>query len=323
MKRVSLLLIGILLPALGKARATARQVKDSSQVRGVLQGFVVWAQNNNEDYPRPDRLDKANNTISDPGAGSEAKKILPRHVLSVMVFNGFVPVDLLISPAEADGNQTPYTAYEFNSPKGAAGSDKTLALWDPDFKAYWTDADKGGTTATQSGTTAIAGGTSYAFVPPFGKRAVRWSNTFNATEVVIGNRGPVYQAVGSGETTTWKLITDSAATDGKTPLGEGSQTLLIHGGRTTWEGNVGYNDNHVDFATKAEPDGLTYTFTKLGAGVKTQPDNVFVNEKDTDRTKGDDEALNSTNDDNNAYIRGWSEVKVSSGQVTGIECFFD
>ena len=315
------LLIGILLPALGKARATARQVKDSSQVRGVLQGFVVWAQNNSEDYPRPDRLDKAENTVK--ASADPIKKLLPRHILSVMVFNGFVPVDLLISPAEADGNQSPYTAYEFNAPKGAVGSDKTLALWDPDFKAYWTDGDKGGTDLTQSGTTTIAGGTSYAFSPPFGKRAVRWSNTFNATEVIIGNRGPCFQAVGSAETTTWKLITDSAATDGKTKLGEGSQTLLIHGGRTTWEGNVGYNDNHVDFATKPEPDGLTYTFTKLAAGVKTQPDNIFVNEKDTDRTAADEESLATTNDNNNAYLRGWSEVKGTGSSATGIECFFD
>ncbi len=316
------LLIGILLPALGKARATARQVKDSSQVRGVLQGFVVWAQNNNEDYPRPDRLDKAENTVVGKDADS-IKKLLPRHVLSVMVFNGFVPVDLLISPAEADGNQTAYTAYQFNAPTGAKGSDKTLALWDPDFKAYWTDSDKGGTDVGQTGTSGIAGGTSYAFNPPFGKRAVRWSNTFSATEVVLGNRGPCYSATGSGKDLTWKLISDSGSTDGKTKLGEGSQTLLIHGGRTTWEGNVGFNDNHVDFATKPEPDALTYTFTKLAAGDKTQPDNIFVNEKDTDRTAGDEANLAGANDNNNAYIRCWSAVTASNGVVSAIVNFYD
>ncbi|MBL8963463.1 MAG: prepilin-type N-terminal cleavage/methylation domain-containing protein, partial [Phycisphaerae bacterium] len=160
------LLIGILLPALGKARATARQVKDSSQVRGVMQGFVVWAQNNNEDYPRPDRLDRANNTVDAGGAGNEVKKILPRHVLSVLIFNGFFPTDMLVSPAESNGNQANYSKYEFNSPKGAKASDKTLALWDPDYKAYWVDSDKGGTDVTRSGTAAIQGGTSYAFNPP-------------------------------------------------------------------------------------------------------------------------------------------------------------
>jgi prepilin-type N-terminal cleavage/methylation domain-containing protein len=47
------LLIGILLPALGKARASARQLKDSTQVRGIHQGMVLWAQNNQDTYPSP------------------------------------------------------------------------------------------------------------------------------------------------------------------------------------------------------------------------------------------------------------------------------
>jgi hypothetical protein len=29
------------------------------------------------------------------------------------------------------------------------------------------------------------------------------------------------------------------------------------------------------------------------------------------------------NDNGNAYIRGWSQVKVSGTTVSGIECFFD
>ena len=47
------LLIGILLPALGKARQSARQLKDSTQVRGLHQGCVTWAQNNADDFPLP------------------------------------------------------------------------------------------------------------------------------------------------------------------------------------------------------------------------------------------------------------------------------
>ncbi|MEO1278294.1 MAG: prepilin-type N-terminal cleavage/methylation domain-containing protein, partial [Planctomycetota bacterium] len=35
------LLIGILLPALGKARSTARQLKDSTQVRGIVQAMAI------------------------------------------------------------------------------------------------------------------------------------------------------------------------------------------------------------------------------------------------------------------------------------------
>jgi prepilin-type N-terminal cleavage/methylation domain-containing protein len=41
------LLIGILLPALGAARKTANQMKNSSQMRGQHQGLIIYAQSNN------------------------------------------------------------------------------------------------------------------------------------------------------------------------------------------------------------------------------------------------------------------------------------
>ena len=40
------LLIGILLPALGAARRTARQMANNTQLRGIHQGFVTFAQSN-------------------------------------------------------------------------------------------------------------------------------------------------------------------------------------------------------------------------------------------------------------------------------------
>jgi len=40
------LLIGILLPALGAARRTARQIQNSTQLRGIHQGMVIFAQSN-------------------------------------------------------------------------------------------------------------------------------------------------------------------------------------------------------------------------------------------------------------------------------------
>jgi len=48
------LLIGILLPALGAARRTARQMQSNTQVRGIQQAFVLFAQGNNSYYPGMD-----------------------------------------------------------------------------------------------------------------------------------------------------------------------------------------------------------------------------------------------------------------------------
>jgi prepilin-type N-terminal cleavage/methylation domain-containing protein len=45
------LLIGILLPALGAARRTARQLQNSTQVRGIQGAMVLFAQGNNNFFP--------------------------------------------------------------------------------------------------------------------------------------------------------------------------------------------------------------------------------------------------------------------------------
>jgi prepilin-type N-terminal cleavage/methylation domain-containing protein len=122
------LLIGILLPALGKARASARQLKDSTQIRGVHQGMVLFAQNNGDNYPIPSNLDKANSTIAAAGP-----KDIPRHVMSVLIYNGNFSPELCVSPAEANGLIKAYDKYRYSEPEGAA--DKKLALWDPGFRA--------------------------------------------------------------------------------------------------------------------------------------------------------------------------------------------
>lgn len=54
------LLIGILLPALGQANATAKKLKCLSQVRGMGQAFIMYAEDNREWFPvlpasQPDR----------------------------------------------------------------------------------------------------------------------------------------------------------------------------------------------------------------------------------------------------------------------------
>ena len=110
------LLIGILLPALGKARQAANQLKDSTQVRGILQGMVIFAQNNSDDYPFPSRLDKANNTVN-VTAGKEDEKNITRHIFSVMVYNSFVAPELYVSPSEVNGDIKVYENYKFDAPE--------------------------------------------------------------------------------------------------------------------------------------------------------------------------------------------------------------
>ena len=87
------LLIGILLPALGKARRSARQLKDSTQIRGILQGMVIFAGSNNDLYPLPSKLDRSGKTLQgkhDNDVPEEKfKNDLTRHIFSKLIFDGF------------------------------------------------------------------------------------------------------------------------------------------------------------------------------------------------------------------------------------------
>jgi len=257
------LLVGILLPALGKARASARQMKDATQVRGMQQACAIWANQNQGLYPDPGRIDSGNTTVT--ATVPEAKNSTG-NILSVLIFTGGISVELCINPAEsATGTVLQDDNYQFDNPQAAENDPN--ALWDPSFAGTPVD--------TGYSRPANTSNNSYAHILPFGRRKARWQDTFTTTEAVFGDRGPQYAANDSGPYPAstmgrWQLVTG--------PLGVDSNTLLIHGSRNSWEGNIAYNDGHVNFETKPNPDGITYrrnTGTPL-----TVTDNLFVNEND-------------------------------------------
>ncbi len=293
------LLVGILLPALGKARASARQLKDSTQVRGIVQALVVWASNNQSSYPLPSQIDPTTNTTNQGSATSWEPKNTTGNMMSVLIQNGNISPEICISPAEANtGNVQRYDNYEYTNPTGAPTP--ANALWDPKFHgvpAAGATGYNGASEFLMASGTANIGNQSYGHTIPFGKRRSQWSDTYNSTEAVFGNRGPTYIASDSGIAPTsnrWTLITGTNAG------GTDSPTLLIHGGRNTWEGNIGYNDNHVNFETKPNPDQITYTKTGTGTGL-TVPDCLFVNE--SNQAGGD--TGQTVNAGTNAYLRAY------------------
>jgi len=264
------LLTGILLPALGKARASARQLRDATQVRGIQQGMVTWAGNNDEAYMLPSKLDRAGATVM---ATNAAQKDITGHIFSPLIGEGFVTAELMVSPAEQNAATiVVYEDYEVEEPEGAV--DKDRALWDPKFRGTPLMAEGMGITGTATGT----GNMSYAHTPPYLRRLGQWGSTFKASEAVIGNRGPMWQAANgsTGADLVWQL-TGSNNSD---PFGLGSNTLLIHGGKTTWEGNIGYNDNHVSFEQRPDPENITLSINDGSAEPFTRNDNLFVSERD-------------------------------------------
>jgi hypothetical protein len=252
----------IMLPALGKARASARQLKDSVQVRAIEQAMIVWASNNKGKYPLPSDLDTANDTVADLGNAKDTTG----NILSLMIFNGNISPEICISPAEANAAIQLDNAFEYANPKAAVKP--ASALWDPAFRGTPADAPRGGISGI--------GHQSYAHLPPLGQRLKQWQDTYNSTEAVFGNRGPTYVANDQAPSSrAWKLLPGATGTS--------SVTLLIHGGRSTWEGNIAYNDNHVNFETTPAPSWIGLPIGPPAPPKNRSPlapDNLFVNETD-------------------------------------------
>jgi prepilin-type N-terminal cleavage/methylation domain-containing protein len=340
------LLIGILLPALGKARAAARQLKDGTQVRGIHQGLVTWAQNNQENYPLPSLVD-LNDTI--PGVNTQTtptdkfKKDFPRYMISLMIYNGNFGPELCVSPAEVNGQIKINPYYQYSKPSAVAQKVQAQAILDPSFACYPTEAggDRG---LAGAGNLTPSGGFSYGLTVMYGARRFMWSNTFDASQVIIGNRGP-----------WWKLTNGAWQLDDQTTRGAAnikatqSNTLLIHGARTTWEGNEARNDNSVNFETKPDPDNISIIWPNAAAGaggaaIYPKYDNILANENDSN---GDGTTYNATSDEfmpssqtnnftvrRNNYLRCWGDYQGgpaaqaqltfdgTSGQVNGVNAFW-
>ncbi len=335
------LLIGILLPALGKARKSAQQLKDKTQVRGIIQSMAIFAQQNRDNYPIPSRLDTSNFTIANGGGyaadtpETAKNKDLTRNIYSKLIFDGFIPPELGYSPVEVNGGYEEYTEYQFDKPEGAdeAGGEAEKALWDPAFTATPEDSTaKPIKPLSTSAGPVQSGGFSYAHTPPFGRRAALWQNTFNAVEPAVGNRGPVYRPDPDDER-GWILLPEAeeGSNDGTNPQGESSNTLAFNGSRTSWSGVIGFNDGHASTLNEPNPDSISVTFIGISnSEFKTQGDNIFVNEDDSERAMGnfvpedgsDYEVKGDNNNNGNAFLRQYYDVNASNDTIE-ISPFYD
>lgn len=261
----------LLLPALARPRINRRDVRDGTQIRNVVQSMAIFANGNRDRYPLPSLLDADNQTIAETGRAKDTTN----NVLSILVFSCFISPELLYSPSEADDRIKIHAGYQTANPSAAVNPQK--ALWDPSLRADFTTGDGHISYATQmtSGDADKMNG-----------RLAWWMNTFNATEAVLGNRGPLV----TGLDAKGNILHDTT-----------SKTMLIHGGRTTWEGNIAYNDNHVNFETRMDPEEITYRVV----GSKSRPDIFFYDEPDAA-------------DGLNAYLGIWVKAGIFPSEFTGI-----
>jgi prepilin-type N-terminal cleavage/methylation domain-containing protein len=232
------LLLSLLLPALAKARQTARQIKDSTQIKQVHTSFLSYAASTEGGkFPTPGLIDRLPLNGTDyPGRGPEdVEQNTHANLYSAMIALNYFTPQLVYSPSEVSGKFAIFSAYNYElyNPTGDV-------YWDPGFRSD----------------PAVVCHTSYAAMPILGARkASQWKNTVDSKFAIMGNRGPIN---GGKDPAAYKI----------------SRTLEIHGGRKTWEGNVCFNDNHMLFAETCLPEGIDYPDPANSAG--TLPDNLFV-----------------------------------------------
>jgi prepilin-type N-terminal cleavage/methylation domain-containing protein/prepilin-type processing-associated H-X9-DG protein len=241
------LLLAILLPALGRARATAKRVKDSTQLQQVHKGFLALARDDAGNFPTPSRARRSQvGGQWIPGKGLEnPTDNTHANMYSYCIMQNAFTVDLLISPAEASPFVMLIANYRFTEYQPLAGK-----YWDTNFKT-----DLG----VPPNTASALCHTSYGTLELNGqRRAQQWRDTLDSKYAVIANRG----------------VRDGLYSTGSGPLDYNqSRTLLIHGGAKEWEGNICFNDGHVAFDKKFQPDGIVQW--QLNTSSPYIEDNIF------------------------------------------------
>ncbi|MFG0259683.1 MAG: prepilin-type N-terminal cleavage/methylation domain-containing protein, partial [Phycisphaerales bacterium JB041] len=289
------ILIAILVPALAAARRYALQGKDSTHIRSIVQGMIVWGGQHDGEFPRPSAVDLSNSTI-DAGGEPGLVKDNTGNILSMLIYNGMLEAQQAVSPVETNELIEIDTGYERDSASRAANP--SLAAWDPGFAGFPGEQDSFSGVPSDGRRKGISGErvghTSYATAFPFGERADAWNSDFAGDSVIAGNRGPVYQ----GSPGNWQLHLS---------LGVNSNTLRFYGDDSTWSGHLAYGDGRVELVNAPDPAGLKLSFG-IGDNTSSFADNVFFNENDNDANANASGDQDRPGRWTNAYLRPWGNV---------------
>ncbi|MBX2852815.1 MAG: prepilin-type N-terminal cleavage/methylation domain-containing protein [Phycisphaeraceae bacterium] len=171
------LLIAILLPALGAARRTARQMQNSTQLRGIHQGLVIFA-NSNKNYfagltSKGDVLADSTANTGDSGNGS----VIQSRYWVLLTGDYFTP-EYALSPSETEG------VTEWEGGAGAAAND---VIFDANTKHYsYSLLHFQSTGASTLGITVNSAA-----------RGREWAQTLNSQAIVVSDRN-----IGTGTAAT-------------------------------------------------------------------------------------------------------------------------
>ncbi len=239
------LLIALLLPALGAARQTARQMQGMTQLRGIQQGFFMFAQSNNDLYPgmvststnAREALANAPDIDTFTSGGLQAGgRVQARFIIGLNA--NLYPPKYLISPGEIN---------------------PTVTEWEP------TGTYNDGASIHSFALPRILRNVTNGSLAP--GRAAEWQATAAPTAVVVSDR--LYRNTAGGPV----VNRDNADTH---------LSLWNTNRPGAWLGGVSFNDNHVkmyndsrveetliyDRVRTAAPDNI---FSAANAGAQNLP----------------------------------------------------
>jgi prepilin-type N-terminal cleavage/methylation domain-containing protein len=237
------LLVGLLLPALNKARARANLLKDSTQVNSIHKAWLIYASDQDGEFPLPGKINRLPVDLGSgpqevPGRGAEDQlKNSTANLHSALVMDNFYTAELLVGPTEPSGRVAVKDNYNYE-----VFDQVNDVYWDTTFKSRL----------------EVESNVSYANLVPGGRRKIKeWRSSLNSKFAVLANRG-VKGGEFSGD------------------VYDESITLKTHGSENQWQGNVCYNDGHVVAEKSFLPEGLNYQSSD-----GSRPDNIFKNDTGT------------------------------------------
>jgi prepilin-type N-terminal cleavage/methylation domain-containing protein len=212
------LLIGILLPALGAARRTANQMKNSSQLRGIHQSSVIFAASNGSYLPGMNSSGTVINTTdasfaaltgSNSNCWGNNTQLSGGHFtarLYILLNGNYIAGDLALNPLDTPTFGQWTNALYLPTPPGASTAGQFS----------YTLLNIIDTVSAVSNSTNSTG------------RVGEWRDNANSQAILIADRNS------SGSTVSPRSIWSTSA-----------------GSITDWKGNSVWGDNHAEFDTSS------------------------------------------------------------------------
>lgn len=255
------LLIGLLLPALAKARKNANSLKDKTQIQQVHKAGLGYAGENKGLMPTPgliDRLpDPMLNNQNQIGQGPEDHtQNTTARLYSAMIAQNLFHPKICLGTTEVNLRIREDKDYNFNA-------------YQPVLDNYWDENFKGDPSVSGANDEC---NTSYAHMALVGNRKkLHWRDVQSATVAAFGTRGTggSYAAVGGTAQPNGGAISG--------PQYEKSPTLLLHGPPQQWVGHVCFMDNHAETLNSFFAPSVSY-LAYQGGPPNMRKDNIYAAE---------------------------------------------